>query len=149
MPYVGRDLSIGDRKILSVSGSTPATSFTLQNASVDYYPSAAQNLIVSVGGVIQAPITSYTITGATIDFLGVSVAAANIDFIVAMGENVDVGTPSDGTISAAKLSSTFYTENPITYSNITVSASSNAMAAGPVTITGTLTIPSGSTFVVV
>jgi hypothetical protein len=116
---------------------------------VDYYPSAAQNLIVSVGGVIQAPITSYTITGATIDFLGVSVAAANIDFIVAMGENVDVGTPSDGTISAAKLSSTFYTENPITYSDITVSASSNAMAAGPVTITGTLTIPSGSTFVVV
>ena len=149
MPYVGRDLSIGDRKILSVSGSTPATSYTLQNASVDYYPSAAQNIIVSVGGVIQAPITSYTITGATIDFLGVSVAAANIDFIVAMGENVDVGTPSDGTISAAKLSSTFYTENPITYSDITVSASSNAMAAGPVTITGTLTIPSGSTFVVV
>jgi hypothetical protein len=149
MPYVGRDLSIGDRKILTPTGTTPATSFTLQNASVDYYPSAAQNLIVSVGGVIQAPITSYTISGATIDFLGVSVAAANIDFIVAMGENVDVGTPSDGTISAAKLSSTFYTENPITYSNITVSASSNAMAAGPVTITGTLTIPSGSTFVVV
>ena len=149
MPYVGRDLSIGDRKILTPTGTTPATTYTLQNASVDYYPSAAQNLIVSVGGVIQAPITSYTITGATIDFLGVSVAAANIDFIVAMGENVDVGTPSDGTISAAKLSSTFYTENPITYSNITVSASSNAMAAGPVTITGTLTIPSGSTFVVV
>ena len=149
MPYVGRDLSIGDRKILTPTGTTPATTYTLQNASVDYYPSAAQNLIVSVGGVIQAPITSYTITGATIDFLGVSVAAANIDFIVAMGENVDVGTPSDGTISAAKLSSTFYTENPITYSDITVSASSNAMAAGPVTITGTLTIPSGSTFVVV
>ena len=149
MPYVGRDLSIGDRKILSVSGSTPATTYTLQNASVDYYPSAAQNLIVSVGGVIQAPITSYTITGATIDFLGVSVAAANIDFIVAQGENVDVGTPSDGTVSTAKLSSTFYTENPITYSDITVSASSNAMAAGPVSFTGTVTIPSGSTLVIV
>tara|TARA_R110000782_G_scaffold208039_2_gene296516 strand:+ start:1008 stop:1457 length:450 start_codon:yes stop_codon:yes gene_type:complete len=149
MPYVGRDLSIGDRKILTPTGTTPATTYTLQNASVDYYPSAAQNLIVSVGGIVQAPITAYTISGATLDFLGVSVAAANIDFIVAQGENVDVGTPSDGTISAAKLSSTFYTENPITYSDITVSSSSNAMAAGPVTITGTLTIPSGSTFVVV
>ena len=147
MPYVGRDLSIGDRKILSVSGSTPATSYTL--ASVDYYPSAAQNIIVSVGGIIQAPTTAYTISGATIDFLGVSVAAANINFIVAMGEDVDVGTPSDGTVSAAKLSSTFYTENPKTYSNITVSSASNAMAAGPVSITGTLTIPSGSTFTVV
>ena len=149
MPYVGRDLSIGDRKILSVSGSTPATSYTLQNNSVNYHPSASQNIIVSVGGIIQAPTTAYTISGATIDFLGVSVAAANINFIVAMGEDVDVGTPSDGTVSAAKLSSTFYTENPKTYSNITVSSASNAMAAGPVSITGTLTIPSGSTFTVV
>ena len=110
MPYVGRDLSIGDRKILTPTGSTPATTYTLQNASVDYYPSAAQNIIVSVGGIIQAPTTAYTISGATIDFLGVSVAAANIDFIVAMGEDVDVGTPSDGTVSAAKLSSTFYAD---------------------------------------
>ena len=149
MPYVGRDLSIGDRRILTPTGTTPATTYTLQNASVDYYPSAAQNIIVSVGGVVQAPITAYTISGATIDFLGVSVAAANIDFIVAQGENVDVGTPSDGTISAAKLSATYYAENPLTYSDITVSASSNAMVAGPVSITGTLTIPSGSTFTVV
>jgi len=149
MPYVGRDLNVGDRIKLSVTGTTPATTYTLQNASVDYYPSAAQNIIVSVGGIVQAPITAYTITGATLDFLGVSVAAANIDFIVAQGENVDVGTPSDGTISAAKLSSTYYSENPKTYSDITVSAASNAMSAGPITITGTLTIPSGSTFTVV
>ena len=149
MPYVGRDLSIGDRRILTPTGTTPATTYTLQNASVDYYPSAAQNIIVSVGGIVQAPITAYTISGATLDFLGVSVAAANIDFIVAQGENVDIGTPSDGTISAAKLSSTYYSENPKTYSDITVSAASNAMSAGPITITGTLTIPSGSTFTVV
>jgi hypothetical protein len=149
MPYVGRDLSIGDRRILTPTGTTPATTYTLQNASVDYYPSAAQNIIVSVGGVVQAPITAYTISGATIDFLGVSVAAANIDFIVAQGADVDVGTPSDGTVTAAKLSATYYAENPLTYSNITVSASSNAMVAGPVSITGTLTIPSGSTFTVV
>ena len=149
MPYVGRDLQIGDRKLLTVSGSTPATSYTLQNNSVNYHPSAAQNIIVSVGGIIQAPGTAYTINNATIDFLGVSVAAGNIDFIVAQGEDVDVGTPSDGTVTAAKLSATYYAENPVTYSNITVSNSTNAMVAGPVSITGTLTIPSGSTFTVV
>ena len=44
---------------------------------------------------------------------------------MAQGENVDVGTPSDGTISAAKLSSTFYAENPKTYSDITISSASN------------------------
>ena len=149
MPYVGRDLSIGDRKILTPTGSTPATTYVLQNNSENYHPSSAQNIIVSVGGIVQAPITAYTINNATIDFLGVSVAAANIDFIVAQGVNVDVGTPSDGTVGASKLSSTFYSENPKTYSDITVTASSNAMAAGPITITGTLTIPSGSTFTVV
>ena len=31
MAYIGRDLNIGDRKILSVTGSSPATSYTLQH----------------------------------------------------------------------------------------------------------------------
>jgi len=106
MPYVGRDLDIGARKILSVSGSSPATSYTLQYDSTNYYPSAAQNLILSVAGVIQAPGTAYTVSGATLDFGGVSVASGDIDFIVAMGENVDVGTPSDGTVTVDKLSAT-------------------------------------------
>ena len=71
--------------------------------------SAAQNLIVSIAGVIQAPGTAYTISGATIDFGGVSVASGDIDFIVAMGENVDVGTPSDGVITAGPVSYTHLT----------------------------------------
>ena len=102
MPYVGRDLDIGSRKILAVSGSSPATSYTLQYSSTNYTPSAAQNLIVSINGVIQAPGTAYTVSGATIDFGGVSVASGDIDFIVAMGENVDVGTTSDGTVTVSK-----------------------------------------------
>ena len=149
MPYIGRNLDIGDRKLISVSGSSPATSYTLQSSSVNYYPSAAQNLIVSIAGVIQAPGTAYTISGATIDFGGVSVASTDIDFIVAMGENVDVGTPSDGTITAGKLASTFYVENNTSYSSFTMASSRNAVLAGPVTFTGTTTIPSGSTLVIV
>jgi len=48
MPYVGRDLNVGDRIKLSVTGSTPATSFVLQNAGVNYQASASTNVIVSV-----------------------------------------------------------------------------------------------------
>ena len=149
MPYIGRDLDIGSRKILSLSGSSPATSYTLQYNSADYSPSAAQNLIVSISGVIQAPGTAYTVSGATLDFGGVSVASGDIDFIVAMGENVDVGTPSDGTVTVDKLSSTYYSENPTTYSTLTMNASKNGLIAGPVTFSGTVTIPSGSTLVIV
>ena len=149
MPYIGRGLDIGSRKILAVSGSTPATSYTLQYDSTNYYPSAAQNLIVSINGVIQSPGTAYTISGATLDFGGVSVASGDIDFIVAMGENVDVGTPSDGTVTVDKLSATYYSENPVTYSTLTMTASKNGLIAGPVSFTGTGTIPSGSTLVIV
>ena len=39
---------------------------------------------------------------STIDFNGVSVASGDIDFIIAMGESVDTGTPSDGTVAASK-----------------------------------------------
>ena len=149
MPYIGRNLDIGSRKILSLSGSTPATSYTLQYDSANYSPSAAQNLIVSISGVIQCPGVAYTVSGATLDFGGVSVASGDIDFIVAMGENVDVGTPSDGTVTVDKLSATYYSENPVTYSALTMNASKNGIIAGPVTFSGTVTIPSGSTLVIV
>ena len=79
MSYIGRDLNIGDRKILSVTGSSPATSYTLQHNSVNYSPSASQNLMVSVNGVIQEPDVAYTVSNATLDFNGVSVAIADID----------------------------------------------------------------------
>ena len=149
MSYIGRNLSVGDRALLTVTGSTPATSYTLQRNSQNFIPSAAQNLIVSVNGVIQAPGTAYIVSGATLDFQGVSVASGDIDFVVAMGESVDVGTPSDGTVTSSKLSSTFHHENPTTYSDLTIAASKNSIIAGPVSVTGTLTVSSGSTLVVI
>ena len=149
MSYIGRNLSVGDRALLTVTGSTPATSYTLQRNSQNFTPSAAQNLIVSVNGVIQAPGTAYIVSGSTLDFQGVSVASGDIDFVVAMGESVDVGTPSDGTVTSSKLSSTFHHENPTTYSDLTIAASKNSIIAGPVSVTGTLTVSSGSTLVVI
>ena len=149
MPYIGRNLNIGDRSLLTLSGSTPATRYTLQKNSQNFEPSSAQNLIVSVLGVIQAPGTAYTVSGSTLDFQGVSVASGDVDFVVAMGESVDVGTPSDGTITNSKLGSTFFLEHPKSYSDFTVSADKNCLVAGPITVTGTLTVSSGSTMVVV
>ena len=149
MPYIGRNLNGGDRSLLTLSGSTPATSYTLQKNSQNFEPSSAQNLIVSVLGVIQAPGTAYTVSGSTLDFQGVSVASGDVDFVVAMGESVDVGTPSDGTITNSKLGSTFFLEHPKSYSDFTVSADKNCLVAGPITVTGTLTVSSGSTMVVV
>jgi hypothetical protein len=61
MGYIGTSPNIGDRKILSVTGSSPATSYTLQHNSVNYSPSASQNLLVSVltiNGTLTVPANS-------------------------------------------------------------------------------------------
>ena len=149
MSYIGRDLNIGDRKILSVTGSSPATSYTLQHNSQNFSPSSAQNILVSVNGVIQEPVTAYTVSGATLDFNGVSVDSSSIDFVIAEGISIDVGTPSSGTVNASTLSSTFYLENPTSYTDLTITSGRNAMLVGTVTINGVLSIPENSTLVVI
>jgi hypothetical protein len=149
MSYIGRNLNIGDRKILSVTGSSPATSYTLQHNSQNFSPSSAQNILVSVNGVIQEPVTAYSVSGATLDFNGVSVASADIDFVIAEGISIDVCTPSSGTVNASTLSSTFYLENPTSYTDLTITSGRNAMLVGTVTINGTLQVPANSTLVVI
>jgi hypothetical protein len=60
----------------------------------------------------------------------------------------DIGTPTDATVSAGSLSSTFFVKNNQTWTNINMTGSNNGALVGPVTVSGTITIPSGSTFVI-
>jgi hypothetical protein len=46
------------------------------------------------------------------------------------------------------LSSTFFVKNSQTWSSISMAGSTNGALVGPVTVSGTITIPSGSTFVI-
>ena len=80
-----------------------ARKFTLSNP-----PLTAQQLLVSVNGVIQkpnsgtSPSEGFAINGADIIFA--SAPAANAPhFIVTIGSSVNIGTPSDGTVTSAKI----------------------------------------------
>ena len=147
MSYIGNNLeSLGNRSILSLSGSTPATSYTLQKNSTNF-STVAENLIVVHQGVIQQPIEAYTVSGSTITF-SESVAKADV-FILSMGEAVTLGEVSDGVITASKLHANFYVENPATFNDLTISASKNSVIAGPISVTGTLTIGSNATLVII
>ena len=66
-----------------------------------------------------------------------------------LGDTLDIGTPSDSTVSASSLSSSFFVKNNQTLSSLSLSASENALLVGTVTVSGTITIPSGSTVVIV
>ena len=106
MPYLGQVPLTGNyNKLDSISGSFngSTTTFNLTAGSVAMEPVVAPALLVSVNGVLQQPITDYTISGSTITF---TTAPASTDtcFIVIMGGETGIGSPSDSTVTSAKLS---------------------------------------------
>ena len=115
MSYIGRDLNnLSDRaKLDSISTSATAT-FNLLLNSVAYVPSSAESLTVSLNGVIQAPQSSYTVSGSTIVFASNLASSDVIDFILAeraitlttIGSGtVNTNNIVDNAVTSAKLAS--------------------------------------------
>lgn len=151
MPYIGKRILQGQYKKLSdISGSFDGstTAFTMQSSGVNVSPQNEENCIISISGVIQEPGTAYTVSGSTITFTGAP-ASSDTFFGVVLGDSLDIGTPSDSTVSASSLSSSFFVKNNQTLSSLSLTGSENALLVGTVTVSGTITIPSGSTVVIV
>jgi hypothetical protein len=91
-------------KLDAITTSATAT-YNLLNGGTAYFPQTANNCIVSLNGVIQSPTSAYTISGSTIVFSDALTASDSIDFILVLGDVLAIGTPSDGTITSAKLAS--------------------------------------------
>ena len=92
--------------ILAGDGST--TAFTLSAA-----PSSENNLMVFIDGVFQAQ-NVYSVSGTTLTF---ATAPANGRVItVYNAEEVSIGTPSDGSVTSAKLSGALTTPSDLTVS---------------------------------
>ena len=150
MAYVGKAPATGRYSILddisgSFTGSTPGP-FNLTVNGTAISPGNEANCIISVSGVIQNP-TAYTITGSQITFSS-NPASSDTFFGTVLGDTFDIGTPTDSTVSASSLSSTFFMKNSQTFTSISMAGSTNGALVGPVTVSGTVTIPSGSTFVI-
>ena len=150
MAYVGKAPLTGAYQILddisgSFTGSTPGPfSLTVNGTAVS--PGNEANCLISISGVIQDP-SAYTITGSQISFSS-NPSSSDTFFGTLLGDTFDIGTPTDATVTAGSLASTFFIKNNQTWSNINMSGSNNGALVGPVTISGTITIPSGSTFVI-
>ena len=103
MAYIGKQPLVGNFIKLDAITTSATATYNLLNDSVAYTPQSAMNCIVSLNGVIQAPITAYTISGSTIVFSETLSASDTIDFIVVLGDVLDVGVVSDDTITTAKI----------------------------------------------
>ena len=150
MAYVGKAPQTGAYQILddissSFTGSTPGP-FNLTVNGTAVSPGNEANCIISISGVVQDP-AAFTITGSQISFSS-NPASSDTFFGTVLGDVFDIGTPTDSTVTAGSLSSTFFVKNSQTWSSISMSGSNNGALVGPVTVSGTITIPSGSTFVI-
>ena len=111
MPYLGKSPQHGNySKLDDFSGDFDGSDATHAVASngIAITPVRPEALIISINGVIQEPTTDYTVSGTNITFTTAPTAGDNF-FGVAMGEQLAIGTPSDATITAAKLSSAVLT----------------------------------------
>ena len=150
MAYVGKAPSTVRYSILddissSFTGST-AGPFNLTVNGTAISPGNEANCIISISGVVQDP-SAFTITGSQITFSS-NPASSDTFFGTVLGDVFDIGTPTDSTVSASSLSSTFFVKNSQTFTSISMAGTTNGAVVGPVTVSGTVTIPSGSTFVI-
>ena len=116
MAYIGRQNLGGAYRQLddissSFNGST--TAFTMQVNSTNVSLGDVNQIVLSLGGVIQKPGTDFTISGSTLTFTTAPVANTSFFAILLGSDNGGTVTPTDGSVTGDKLASTVTTSSNI------------------------------------
>ena len=107
MSYIGRKPTVGNFQICdAISVVNGQAAYTMQVGSVNVIPQSSNHMIVSLNGTIQKPggaNPSFTVSGSTITFASNLATGDVIDFIQILGDVLDLGVPSDATVTTAKV----------------------------------------------
>ena len=107
MSYIGTAPTIGNFQVCdAISVVNGQASYTMQVGGVNATPQSANHMLVSLNGILQKPNSSFTVSGSVITFASNLVTGDVIDFIQILGDVLDLGVPSDNTVSLAKLTAT-------------------------------------------
>ena len=69
MAYIGKEPIIGNfQKCDAISVVNGQAAYTLQVSSTNVVPESANHMLVSLNGILQAPVTSFTVSGSTLTF---------------------------------------------------------------------------------
>ena len=102
MSYIGKEPQTGAYSMLDNLTASATASYSLTLDSVAFVPESANHLLVSLNGVIQKAGSSFTVSGSTLTFSSALTSSDSIDFVLALGNVLDIGTPSDSTVTNAK-----------------------------------------------
>ena len=103
MGYLGNQPTIGAyHKLDAISTVNGQATYNLLLDSVAFTPQSANHMLVVVNGIVQSPTTNYNISGSTIVFTSNLVTGDVINEIRVFGDVLNIGTPSDATVTNAK-----------------------------------------------
>jgi len=106
MAYIGKEPIVGNfQKCDAITVVNGQAAYTLQVSSTNVVPESANHMLVSLNGILQAPVTSFSVSGSTLTFASNLATGDVIDFVILLGNVLDLGTPSDATVTNAKLAS--------------------------------------------
>ena len=104
MGYIGKQPIVGNFQVCdAISVVNGQAAYTMQVNSTNVEPETAFHMLVSLNGILQKPGSSFTISGSTITFASNLVTNDVIDFIILLGDVLNIGAPSDDSVTAAKL----------------------------------------------
>ena len=116
MSYIGRDIRTGAfRQLDDISSGFDGsdTTHTMQVNSTNVSVGDVNQILLSLGGVIQKPGTDFTVSGSTLTFTTAPAANTNFFAILLGSDNGGTVTPTDGSVTGDKLASTVTTSSNI------------------------------------
>ena len=104
MPYIGKQPLTGAYQLCDTITTSATATYNLLVGGSAVIPGSANNCIVSLNGVVQAPVSAFTVSGSTITFASTLSSSDVIDFILILGNVFDIGKPTDGSVTNASVS---------------------------------------------
>ena len=127
--YIGKQPKIGNFQVCdAISTVNGQATYNLTVNSVAVTPETANHVLCSVNGILQKPGSSFSIVNSTIVFSANLVTGDVVDFVHILGSVLDLGVPSDDTVTAAKLGANAVTGAKL---NTDVISAQTALATEP------------------
>ena len=105
MSYIGRDIRTGAfRQLDDISSGFDGsdTTHTMQVNSTNVSVGDVNQILLSLGGVIQKPGTDFTVSGSTLTFTTAPAANTSFFAILLGSDNGGTVTPTDGSVTPGK-----------------------------------------------